>query len=48
MYQLVYKQKGDINWKYTDWVEDISVYNNKFNVTEFFVLNQNHMIVYSS
>lgn len=48
MYQLVYKQIGNDNWKYTDWVKDISVYNYQIKVTEFFVLNENHMIIYSS
>ena len=48
MYQLVYKQTGEKDWKYTDWVKDISVFNNKIETKEFFVLNQNYMIVYSS
>ena len=48
MYQLVYKQDDEINWKYSKWVNKISDLNNKYTASEFFIQNINYLIVYSS
>jgi len=48
MYQLVYKQDDEINWKYSNRVNKISDFNNKYKFREFFIQNINYLIVYSS
>jgi len=48
MYQLVYRREDEPIWNYSNWVNNISDFNDKYKVREFFIQNKNYMIVYSS
>lgn len=48
MYRLVFKEPGDLVWRYEEWVEDYRHLLKKYRLETFFVENENHMIVYSS
>ena len=48
MYRLVFKELGDFRWRYEDWVKDYQPILRRYKTKEFFVQNENYMIVYSS
>lgn len=48
MYRLVFKEPGDLGWRYEEWVEDYHQLLKNYRLKTFFVQNEEHMIVYSS
>ena len=48
MYRFVFKEAGDEKWRYTGWSNNIQNVIVKYKPVEFFVQNENRMIVYSS
>lgn len=48
MFRLVFKEPGDINWRYEEWSTEYEINLKKYKLSEFFVENENRMIVFSS